>query len=87
MPSSPSDSSLHGLVGQLLPQLMAEIGATQDEIRRASSRLGRVPPALLQNGSRAALTDAQASLDKASDQIVVCLQKLHEQYPASPTVG
>jgi hypothetical protein len=83
----PSDSSLHGLVGQLLPQLIAEIGATQDEIRRASARLGRVPPALLQNGSKAALDGARASLDKASDQIVICLQKLHEQYPASSASG
>ena len=87
MPPSPSDSSLHGLVGQLLPQLMAEIGATQDEVRRASARLGRVPPALLQNGSKAALDSAQGLLDKASDQIVVCLQKLHEQYPASSASG
>jgi len=85
--ASPSDSSLHGLVGQLLPQLMAEIGATQDEVRRASARLGRVPPALLQNGSKVALDSARASLDKASDQIVLCLQKLHEQYPASPAGG
>jgi hypothetical protein len=84
---SPSPSELQGLAEQLLPGLVREIGATQDEIRRASARLGRVPPALLQNGSKAALDGARASLDKASDQIVICLQKLHEQYPGSPAGG
>ena len=76
-----SPSELQSLVGQLLPRLTAEIGATQDEVRRAFDRLGRVPPALLQNGSKAALEAARASLDKANDHIVVCLQKLYEQYP------
>lgn len=76
-----SHSELEALVGQLLPRLTTEIGATQDEVRRAFDRLGRVPPALLQNGSKVALDAARASLDKANEHIVVCLQKLYEQYP------
>jgi len=77
--ASPSD--LEALVGQLLPRLTTEIGTTQDEVRRAYDRLGRVPPALLQNGSKAALSAAREALDKADEHIVVCLQKLYEQYP------
>ena len=76
--ASPSD--LQRTVEQLLPQLSAEIGSTQDEIRRANRRLGRVPDALLQNGSKAALESARTALDKASNDILTCLQKLHEQY-------
>ena len=78
--ASPSESSLQGLAEQLLPGLLREIGATQDEVRRASERLGRVPPALLQNGSRAALDSARASLDKANDDILKCLQALYKSY-------
>jgi len=78
--ASPSESSLQGLAEQLLPGLLREIGATQDEVRRASERLGRVPPALLQNGSRAALDSARASLDKANDDILRCLQALYASY-------
>ena len=77
----PSPSELQSLTEQLLPGLVREIGATQDEVRRASERLSRVPPALLQNGSRASLGHARASLDKANDQIVACLQQLYKQYP------
>jgi hypothetical protein len=73
---------LQTLTEQLLPGLVREIGATQDEVRRADERLGRVPPALLQDGSKAALDQARASLDKANDHIVACLQCLHKQYPA-----
>jgi hypothetical protein len=80
MSPSPSESSLQGLAEQLLPGLLREIGATQDEVRRASERLGRVPPALLQNGSRAALDSARASLDKANDDILKCLQALYKSY-------
>ena len=75
-----SPSELQSLAEQLLPGLVREIGATQDEVRRASDRLGRVPPALLQNGSRAALDSARASLDKASDEILKCLQSLYASY-------
>jgi hypothetical protein len=77
----PSPSELQSLTAQLLPGLVREIGATQDEVRRASERLGRVPPALLQNGSRTALGNARTSLDKANEYIVTCLQCLHKQYP------
>jgi hypothetical protein len=80
MSPSRSESSLEGLAEQLLPGLVREIGATQDEVRRASERLGRVPPALLQNGSRAALESARASLDKANDDILRCLQALYTSY-------
>jgi hypothetical protein len=83
----PSPSELQSLAEQLLPGLVREIGATQDEVRRASERLGRVPPALLQNGSRAALDDARASLDKANNYIVACLQSLHKQYVSSSGKG
>ena len=75
-----SPSELQSLAEQLLPGLVREIGATQDEVRRASDRLGRVPPALLQNGSRAALDSARASLDKANDDILRCLQSLYASY-------
>jgi hypothetical protein len=78
--ASRSESKLEGLAEQLLPGLVREIGATQDEVRRASERLGRVPPALLQNGSRAALDSARASLDKANDDILRCLQALYTSY-------
>jgi len=77
----PSPSELQTLTEQLLPSLVREIGATQDEVRRASERLGRVPPALLQDGSSAALSQARTSLDKATDQLISCLQQLYKQYP------
>ena len=76
----PSLSELQSLTEQLLPGLVREIGATQDEVKRASERLGRVPPALLRNGSRAALDSARASLDKANDDILKCLQALYKSY-------
>ena len=76
-----SHSELQSLVGQLLPRLTAEIGATQDEVRRAFDRLGRVPPALLQNGAKVAMEAARVSLDTANDHIVTCLRMLYEQYP------
>ena len=78
----PSPSELQTLTEQLLPGLVREIGATQDEVRRAYERLGRVPPALLQNGSKAALDHARSSLDKANEHIVSCLKCLHKQYPS-----
>lgn len=78
--ASPSDTGLQGLAEQLLPGLVREIGATQDEVKRASERLGRVPPALLRDGSQAALDSARASLDKANDDIMKCLQTLYKSY-------
>ena len=81
MSPSPSESSLQGLAEQLLPQLTAEIGATQDEVRRASERLKRVPPALLQTDSKLYLEKARSSLDAANEHMTQCLQKLYEQYP------
>lgn len=84
---SPSKGSLTALTAQLLPQLTAEIGATQDEVRGALERLERVPPALLQNGSKTALDKARAALDTANDQIVVCLQHLYQQYPTDRGKG
>jgi len=78
---SPSDSSLQGLAEQLRPQLAAEIGAIQDDVRRASERLGRVPPALLQEVSRLHLTKARHSLDEGNAQITECLRGIHDQYP------
>ena len=84
---SPSPSELQGLAEQLLPGLVREIGATQDEIRRASKRLGRVPPALLHEGSTVALMKAKKSLDLATDQITECLQALYQQYPSKHGEG
>lgn len=78
---SPSDLSLQSLAEQLRPQLASEIGATQDDVRRASERLGRVPPALLQDESRLHLTKAMHSLDEGIAQITKCLQGVHAQYP------
>jgi hypothetical protein len=83
MAHSPSEGSLQGLVEQLLPQLAAEIGATQDEVRRASERLGRVPPALLQGESELHLGKARRSLDAATDQLTQCLGALYAHYPES----
>ena len=77
---SPS-SGLTALAEQLLPGLCREIGSTQDEVRKASERLGRIPPALLGNGSRLAVDKAIVALDTASDEIVSCLQYLYKQYP------
>ena len=77
----PSLSELQSLTEQLLPGLVREIGATQDEVKRASGRLGRVPPALLQDGSKLHLDKARYSLDAATEHMTKCLQKLHEQYP------
>lgn len=83
----PLPSSLQRALSELVPQLTAEIGATQDEVRRANKRLGRVPAALLQNGSKTALDSARSSLDKANDHITVCLKNLYEQYPKSSQDG
>ena len=47
-------SNLEALTQQLLPNLVKEIGATQDEVRRAGLRLGRVPEALLACEERSA---------------------------------
>ena len=75
-------SNLEALTQQLLPNLVKEIGANQDEIRRAAARLRRVPQALLHNGSRSALKSAITSLDTANDQIVVALKHLYKQFPS-----
>ena len=75
-------SNLEALTQQLLPNLVKEIGATQDEVRRAGLRLGRVPEALLHNGSRTAIKSAIASLATANDQIVVALKHLYKQFPS-----
>ena len=83
----PTPSELEKTVKDLQWKLSAEIGETQDEIRRANKRLGRVPPALLQNGSKAALANAKTALDRANDSLLVCLQKLHEQYPTPEDGG
>ena len=77
-----SPSELQSLTEKLLPGLVREIGATQDEVRRASERLGRVPPALLHDESKLALDRAVGSLDKANGQIASCLQALYKQYPS-----
>lgn len=82
--SSPSNSPLQNLAEQLLPQLAAEIGAIQDDVRRASERLGRVPPALLQSVSSLHLLKARHSLDEGVSQIMKCLKGIHEQYPTIP---
>jgi hypothetical protein len=84
---SPSPSELQGLAEQLLPGLVREIGATQDEVKRASERLGRVPPALLDDKSRIALSRSVESLDLATDQITECLQALYQQYPSKHGEG
>ena len=76
-----SPSNLEKLVGQLLPQLTAEIGAVHDEIRNAAHRLGRVPPALLQDPGKIPLDRALAALHTADEEILACLQHLHRQRP------
>lgn len=79
--ASPSNSPLQNLAEQLPPQLAAEIGAIQDDVRRASERLARVPPALLHGASSLHLVKARHSLDEGVTQIMKCLQGIHEQYP------
>jgi hypothetical protein len=84
---SPSRSEIQTLVSQLVPKLGAEIEATQDEVKRASGRLGSVLPGLLQDDSRAALDNAIDLLAQANQQLTVCLQKLYEQYQTSHGEG
>jgi hypothetical protein len=87
MSPSRSESSLEGLAEQLLPGLVREVGVTQDDVKRASERLGRVPPALLHDGARIALSKAVQSLNLATDQITECLQALYKQYPSKHGEG
>ena len=84
---SPSRSEIQTLVSQLVPKLGAEIEATQDEVKRASDRLGSVLPGLLQDDSRTALDNAIDLLAQANKQLTVCLQKLYEQYQTSHGKG
>jgi hypothetical protein len=86
MPSR-SNTALEKLAHSLLPQLRMEIGTTQDEIRRASERLGRVPEALLSSESKLALSKATVALSHADDQIVSCLKHLYKQYPTDRGEG
>ena len=79
-------SNLEALTQQLLPGLVREIGATQDEVRRAAGRLRRVPQALLHNGSRAALKSAVSSLDTANDELVLLLKLLYKQFPSGSSL-
>ena len=79
-------SNLEALTQQLLPNLVKEIGANQDEIRRAAARLRRVPQALLHNGSRAALKSAVSSLDTANDELVLLLKLLYKQFPSGSSL-
>ena len=85
-PSRP-ESAIQTLVSQLVPKLGAEIEATQDEVKRASDRLGSVLPGLLQDDSRTALDNAIDLLAQANKQLTVCLQKLYEQYQTSHGKG
>ncbi len=84
---SPSRSEIQTLVSQLVPKLGAEIEATQDEVKRASDRLGSVLPGLLQDDSRTALDNAIDLLAQANKQLTVCLQKLYEQYQTNHGKG
>lgn len=84
---SPSRSEIQTLVSQLVPKLGAELEATQDEVKRASDRLGSVLPGLLQDDSRTALDNAIDLLAQANKQLTVCLQKLYEQYQTSHGKG
>jgi len=70
-----------------VPKLGAEIEATQDEVKRASDRLGSVLPGLLQDDSRTALDNAIDLLAQANKQLTVCLQKLYEQYQTNHGKG
>ena len=87
MSPSRSRSEIQTLVSQLVPKLGAEIEATQDEVKRASDRLGSVLPGLLQDDSRTALDNAIDLLAQANKQLTVCLQKLYEQYQTSHGKG
>jgi len=84
---SPSRSEIQTLVSQLVPKLGAELEATQDEVKRASDRLGSVLPGLLQDDSRTALDNAIDLLAQANKQLTVCLQKLYEQYQTNHGKG
>jgi hypothetical protein len=80
MSPSRSRSEIETLVSQLVPKLGAEIEATQDEVKRASDRLGTVLPGLLQDDSRAALDRAVDLLGQANRELTICLHQLYEQY-------
>jgi hypothetical protein len=85
--SSRSRSEIQTLVSQLVPKLGAEIEATQDEVKRASDRLGTVLPGLLRDDSRTALDSAIVLLGEADTQLTICLQKLYEQYQTNSGKG
>jgi hypothetical protein len=87
MSPSRSRSDIQTLVSQLVPKLGAELEATQDEVKRASDRLGSVLPGLLQDDSRTALDNAIDLLAQANKQLTVCLQKLYEQYQTNHGKG
>ena len=87
MSPSRSRSEIQTLVSQLVPKLGAEIEATQDEVKRASDRLGSGLPGLLQDDSRTALDNAIDLLAQANKQLTVCLQKLYEQYQTNHGKG
>ena len=81
-----SHSKLEQLVYDLLPQLTRELSAVQDSVRTSTARLKKVPEALLQNGSNAALQKAIRSLDVSNDALLESLRLLHAQYPSKVEV-
>ena len=76
-----SPSKLTRMVLEIRPLLRKEIGEIQDDLKRVSRRLGRVPESLLQNGSREALQKSNASVEQAVDFLLVTLKELHRDHP------
>ena len=83
MTNSPSkaETQLEKVASQILPGLQRELGSVQDSLRECSSRLARVPDALLQASSREALESARSEVDSANDHLITVLKLLYSQYP------
>ena len=73
-------TSLHSSIDAIQRGLSNELGAAQQDILSAQTRLKEIPDALLQNGSKQALDSTLSALDKANDTIVKAMQSLHKQY-------
>ncbi len=74
-------SKLERMVEDMRPLLFNEVGEIQDDLKRVSRRLGRVPETLLQNGSRDGVLKSRIAIDQAVEYLLVTLRELHRDYP------
>jgi len=71
------------MVEDMRPLLFNEVGEIQDDLKRVSRRLGRVPETLLQNGSRDGVLKSRIAIDQAVEYLLVTLKELHRDYPVA----